>query len=108
KSKLNNTYIAIPVHVELNFGRSDQYKVGVGGFVGYNIQTSQNLKYTENGKRIKDMTQKDWNVNDFQYGLSAYLGIGDISVYAKYDLNPLFRNNAVEQRNISVGVRLDM
>lgn len=108
KSKFNNTYIAIPVHLEFNFGRKDNYKAGVGGFVGYNLHSSQNLKYRENGRKIKDMTQKDWNVNDVNYGLSAYFGYKIISLYAKYDLNPLFRNNSVEQHNISIGIRLDM
>lgn len=108
KSKFNNTYITIPVHLELNFGRNDNYKVAIGGFVGYNLYSSQNLKYTENGRRIKDMTNKDWNVNDFQYGTSVYFGYKIISLYVKYDLNPLFRNNTIDQHNISVGIRLDM
>ncbi len=108
KSKFNNTYIAIPVHLEFNFARNDNYKAAIGGFVGYNLLSSQNLKYRENGRKIKDMNRKDWNVNDFQYGVSAYFGYKIISLYAKYDLNPLFRNNTINQHNISIGIRLDM
>ncbi len=108
KNKFVNVYVSVPVHLEFNFGRKDNYKVGIGGFVGYNLYSEQRLKYRDDGRKIKDITRKDWNVNDFQYGLSAYIGVGGVSLYAKYDLNPLFRNNAIEQRNISVGVRLDM
>lgn len=108
KNKFVNVYVSIPVHLEFNFGKKDNFKVGLGGFAGYNLYSEQRLKYRDDGRKIKDITRKDWNVNDFQYGLSGYIGFGGVSLYAKYDLNPLFRNNAVEQRNISVGVRLDM
>lgn len=108
KNKFANMYIAVPVHLEFNFGKDNDYKVGLGGFVGYNLFSEQRLKYRDNGRRIKDITRKDWNVNDFQYGLSAYLGYGIISLYAKYDLNPLFRNNPIDQHNLSIGVRLDL
>lgn len=108
KSKFNNTYISLPVHLQFNIGKDNRYKVGVGGFVGYNIHSVQNLKYVEDGRKIKDITQADWNVNNWHYGLSTYIGIGDISLYAKYDLNPLFRNNSVEQHNLSLGIRLDL
>lgn len=107
KSKFNNTYLTLPVHLQLNFGKRNKYKAGIGGFVGYNISSTQNLKYTENGRRIKDITQADWNVNNWQYGLSTYIGVGGISLYAKYDLNPLFRNNAVDQHNFSIGIRIN-
>ena len=106
KNKFVNVYLAVPVHLE--FRLKGNFKAGLGGFAGYNLYSEQRLKYRDNGRKIKDITRKDWNVNDFQYGLSGYIGFGGISLYAKYDLNPLFRNNAVEQRNISVGLRLDM
>ena len=108
KNKFVNVYLAVPVHLEFNFGRRDSYKIGIGGFVGYNLFSEQRLKYKDNGRRIKDITRKDWNVNDFQYGLSTYIGYGIISLYAKYDLNPLFRNNPINQHNLSIGIRLDL
>jgi hypothetical protein len=107
KSKFNNTYISLPVHLQFNFGKNNKYKVGTGGFVGYNIHSIQNLKYVEDGRKIKDITRADWNVNNWHYGLSAYIGVRDVAIYAKYDLNPLFRNNEVDQHNFSIGVRLE-
>src|SRR5690554_854800 len=108
KNKFVNTYIAIPIHLEFNFGKNNDFRAGAGGFLGYNLFSEQRLKYKDNGRRIKDITRKDWNVNDFQYGVSGYVGYGIVSVYAKYDLNPLFRNNPVDQHNLSIGLRLDM
>ncbi len=53
------------------------------------------------------MTKGDFNTNNFIYGLSAYVGFSEISLYVKYDLNPLFTNNPIKQNNISLGVRFD-
>jgi hypothetical protein len=49
----------------------------------------------------------DFNSSNFIYGLSAYIGYKETSLYVKYDLNPLFRDNAVKQNNVSLGVRFD-
>ena len=40
--------------------------------------------------------------------MSGYLGLGDCSLYVKYDLSPIFNNATVDQNNISLGVRLDL
>ena len=42
------------------------------------------------------------------YGLSGYIGWGDLAIYAKYDLNPLFKDQAFDQNNISLGLRWDL
>lgn len=108
KNKFRNVYLTLPVHLEFNIGKANEYRIGLGGFAGYNTSSEQRLKFRENGRKIKDMTRKDWNVNDWNYGLSAYAGYGPLSIYAKYDLNPVFRNNTVEQYNLSIGIRLDL
>lgn len=108
KNKFKTGYLAVPVHFEYRYGKESEYRIGLGGYVGYNLSAEQRLKYRDDGRRVKDFIRQDWNVNQWNYGLSFYIGIGDISLYAKYDLNPLFRNNAVDQHNISVGLRLDI
>ena len=57
--------------------------------------------------KIRIKTKGDYNANDFIYGVSTYLGYKETSLYLKYDLNPLFENNEVDQNNISLGVRFD-
>ena len=37
----------------------------------------------------------------------AYVGVGDYSLYMKYDLSETFKNDALKQNNISLGVRMD-
>lgn len=85
-----------------------KFKVGLGGYAGFNIGTQQKLRYKEDGDRVKQKIRKDYNTSDFVYGLGAYVGIGEISLYAKYDLNPIFKDQAVDQNNLSLGVRFDL
>ena len=56
---------------------------------------------------MRERTKADFNVNDFTYGLSAYVGHKSTSLYVKYDLNPMFKNNNIDQNNVSLGLRFD-
>lgn len=115
-----NVYVTIPLHLEFDFSKTktdkegnkifrshEGFRVGLGGFVGYNTNSKQFLSYEVDDYRINARQKGNWNVNDWTYGVSAYVGYGELSLYAKYDLNPMFKNNAVDQNNISLGVRFD-
>ena len=71
------------------------------------MSTRQKLKFEDDGEDVKQKLKAGYNTNNFIYGLSAYVGYGDISLYAKYDLNTIFKDNPTEQRNVSLGVRWD-
>ena len=121
KSKFKNVQLVVPVMLELDFSKpkfskeEDKFhyrtnrsvRVGAGGFIGVNLKTKQILKYKENDIRVKDRQKGDFNVNNFVYGLSAFIGHKDTSFYVKYNLNELFKNAVTEQNNISFGVRFD-
>lgn len=115
-----NVYVTIPVHLEFDFTKTktdkdgnkifrshEGFRFGLGGFVGYNTNSKQFLSYEIDDYRINERQKGNWNVNDWTYGVSAYIGYGEMSLYAKYDLNPMFKNNLVDQNNISLGVRFD-
>lgn len=114
-----NVYFVLPVHLEFDFSKTNEKdgkkifkshkaaRFGIGGFVGVNTNSKQFLRYEIDGKKIKERTKADFNVNDFTYGLSAYVGYKQTSLYLKYDLNPMFKNNAIDQNNISLGIRFD-
>ncbi|MBW1294300.1 hypothetical protein [Aquimarina litoralis] len=120
KSKFRMDNLVVPVHFEfgpsrrieteerLRFSTRGKFRIGLGGYAGANISTRQKLKYKENGDRVKDKIKRDYNTNDLIYGLSGYVGFGDMSLYAKYDLSPIFENAAVDQRNVSLGLRFDL
>ncbi|MEM9679751.1 MAG: hypothetical protein AAF901_05460 [Bacteroidota bacterium] len=120
KAKFRTTNLVFPVHLEIGPSRKierdtyfrystrRQFKLGLGGYAGFNIGTLQKLKYDEDGRDVKDKMKGGLNTSDFIYGLSGYLAWGGTARYVKYDLNPIFQNQAIEQNNISVGLRFDM
>ncbi|NNE30877.1 MAG: hypothetical protein HKN40_00765 [Winogradskyella sp.] len=120
KAKFRTTNLVFPVHLEFGpskkiekedyfrYSTHKKLKIGLGGYVGLNIGSKQKLKYKDSGERVKDKQRDGFEVSDFVYGLSGYVALGEVALYVKYDLNPLFKDQAVEQNNISVGVRFDM
>src|SRR5690554_1798355 len=120
KSKLRMDNLVIPLYLE--FGPSkkvehkdyfrytthNQFKIGIGGYTGINYSTRQKLRFREDGETKKEKLKANFNTNNFVYGIGAYIGWGNASLYAKYDLNTIFKKNAVDQRNISLGLRFDL
>ena len=90
------------------YSTQNQFKFGIGGYGGFNIGTRQKLKYSIDGDRKKEKQKGGFNTSNLVYGLSAYMAFDDMAVYVKYDLSPIFQDQIVEQRNISLGVRFDM
>ncbi|WP_109438801.1 hypothetical protein [Aquimarina sp. AU119] len=120
KSKFRMDNLVIPIHFEfgpskvvetekkIRYYTSNRFRIGIGGYAGVNVSTRQKLKYRENGDRVKDKIKRDYNTSDLIYGLSTYIGFGDMSLYLKYDLQPIFRNATVDQNNVSLGLRFDL
>ena len=118
-SRFKNVYLVAPLHLEFDFsdnksnhgnGSFSSHKgvrFGIGGYGGFRIKSKQKLYYNIDDDKIRIKTKGDFNANDFIYGVSTYLGYKETSLYLKYDLNPLFENNVVDQNNISLGVRFD-
>ncbi|WP_282787251.1 hypothetical protein [Flavobacterium croceum] len=121
ESRLRNVYLVFPAHLEFDFtpkklskdGTKTHFRThesvrfGIGGYAGIRIKSKQILKYKLDGDNVKDKQKGNFNASDFSYGLSAYIGHRATSLYLKYDLNTLFKDNAVKQNNVSLGVRFD-
>jgi hypothetical protein len=120
KSKLRMDNLVFPIHFEfgpsrfyeteekIRYSLRRQFRMGIGGYGGFNIGTRQKLKYNRNGEDVKDKLKRDYNTSNLIYGLSAYAGFDNTLLYVKYDLNPIFKDAAIEQRNISLGLRFDL
>ncbi|WP_395062666.1 hypothetical protein [Flavobacterium sp.] len=119
-SRFRNVYLVAPLHLEFDFSKNkskdgkaffqshQSVRLGLGGYAGLRIKSKQFQKFEDvDGNDITVKEKGDFNVNNFVYGVSAYLGYKETSLYVKYDLNPMFENNAVKQNNISLGVRFD-
>ena len=120
KSKLSITNLVFPAHFEFGpskridkdtyyrYSTDNKFKVGIGGYAGFNIGTRQKLKYKLDGERVKDKQKRGFNTTNLVYGLSAYLAFDDTALYIKYDLSPIFKDQLIDQNNISIGLRFDM
>ncbi|WP_047247627.1 porin family protein [Maribacter thermophilus] len=120
KSKFRMDNLVFPVHLEfgpsklkktektIRYSLTNQFRFGIGGYGGFNLGTRQKLKYSIDGEKVKDKIKRDYSTNDLVYGLSAYAGFDGVLLYMKYDLNPIFNNAPVDQRNISLGLRFDL
>ena len=118
-SRFRNVSLVFPLHLEFDFTKPEvkndktyfkshqSVRVGLGGYAGVNVKTKQILQYENSDLKSTEKTKGDFNTSDFVYGLSTYIGYKATSLYLKYDLNPLFKDNTVKQNNVSIGLRFD-
>ena len=119
-SRFRNVYVTAPVHLEFDFSKTkdrdgkkifkshESVRLGIGGYAGFKVKSKQILEYNSDGHDVTVKEKGGFNTNDFIYGVSTYIGYKETSLYLKYDLNPLFKDNAVKQNNISLGIRFDL
>ncbi|EDP98055.1 hypothetical protein U8527_18825 [Kordia algicida OT-1] len=120
RSKIRTTNLVVPIYFEfgpsnkketdryIRYNTHQKFKIGIGGYAGFNIAVKQKLKYSQDGDRVDQEIRRNFNTNSFVYGLAGYIGWDDLSLYCKYDLSPIFKSPNAKQRNISFGVRLDV
>jgi hypothetical protein len=118
-SRFRNVYLVMPLHLELDFSKKtvssnnsyfrthQSFRLGLGGYFGTRIKSKQILEFDLDNHDFTNNEKGDFNVNNFIYGLSTYVGYKATSLYLKYDLNPMFDSNAVKQYNVSLGIRFD-
>ncbi|GGH03884.1 hypothetical protein GCM10011416_23690 [Polaribacter pacificus] len=119
ESRLRHVQMTFPVHFEWDFSRNDEFsdgtfrdrtnnsvRFGIGAFFGFKLGTRQYLEYRDvTGTKVEEVQKDDFNTNVLNYGVSSYLAWKSFGLYAKYDLNPLFKDT--ETRNFSMGIRFD-
>src|SRR5690625_78272 len=119
KSKLRATNIIVPIYLEYMkpkytvrrsgkkvYSYEDSWKFGIGGYAGLNIKTTQILKYKEDGRRIRSKENMSSGINQAVYGLNAYVGIGGVSLYARYALSDLFKDGLYKENTVVFGLRI--
>lgn len=118
KSRLKYVQLIFPMHLEFDFSkprkiddvdyytRSESFRFGIGGYGGFRVFSRQTLKYEEDDLKIKEKTTDHYNLNNFTYGLSSYVGYKSLSLYGKYDLSTLFKNSTTSA--VSLGIRIEI
>ena len=120
ESEFRITNLVVPIFFEFGpskkvekdnyyrYSTHNKFKVGIGAYGGFRIGTQQKLRFKEDGDRVKQKIRRNYNAADVVYGLSAYVGFDNVSLYAKYDLNTVFKDQVIDQNNISIGLRFDL
>ncbi|MGR3811157.1 outer membrane beta-barrel protein [Jiulongibacter sp. NS-SX5] len=102
KSKLVNNFVNIPVMLQFGFKESN-FRLGIGAYGGVRINSYQ--KFEDAYGKFKE--KGEYNLRRFNYGLMAEAGRGDVRLFAKYDMQPLFNdNNPINANVFSIGLRL--
>lgn len=106
KSKLTIANLQLPVVPRVTFYNKDGRRVahlGLGGYVGYRIDSYTMIKYGKEKVRDHDRFYQ----NDLRYGLMAHLGILRTNFFVKYDMNPIFQTTkGPDVRALSFGITL--
>ncbi len=116
KSKLTATYLNASLIPLLDFGGnrrkstlfddhgSDSFRIGVGPYVGYRIDSYSKQVYKDGEKR-SNRDHDNFYLNNMRYGLRAQIGFNDIDLFINYDMNELFAAGKGPQLNaFSFGV----
>lgn len=117
KSKLTATYVNASLIPMIDFGsnrrkpsvfdshNSDSFRIGVGPYVGYRVDSYSKQKFDEGGDDRKPRDHDNFYLNNFRYGMRAQLGFNDVDLFFNYDLNELFIENKGPKLNaFSFGV----
>lgn len=117
KSKLTATYIQAQMVPMVDFGGnrrkpsffdghgSDSFRIGVGPYVGYRIDSYSKQVYKEEGDKIKPKDHDNFYLNNLRYGIRAQIGFEEVDLFFNYDLNDLFiENKGPQLKAFSFGI----
>ncbi|MBO0939386.1 hypothetical protein J2I47_22730 [Fibrella sp. HMF5335] len=91
KSKLTVCNLELPVVPQFsiyNNSRKRAFNIGLGGFVGYRLDSYTKIKQ-DNGDKFHD--HGSFYLNNLQYGLQGNVGIANLNFFVKYNLNNSFQ-----------------
>ena len=99
KNSLKGTYLIVPVDFKYYFGSGNldkrRFFIGVGAEVGFLLNSSTKVKQTINNIANTTKSKSDFGLNDFKYGVSFQIGVGNFNIYYKKHLSNLFDSNSL-------------
>jgi len=91
----------------LNFDRRGSFRIGVGPYVGYRLDSYTKQVYEQGGDKHKTHYHDNYYLNNIRYGLRAQIGFRDTDIFFNYDMNELFIDGKGPQLNaFSFGITL--
>lgn len=74
-------------------GHSSSFRIGVGPYAGYRIDSYTKQMYYENGNKVRPHDHDNFYLNNLRYGIRLQVGFRDTDVFFNYDMNELFSDN---------------
>jgi len=118
KSQLITNYFDIPLELRFSTRPEDpskSFKVSIGGRVGYLFESHTKIKYDSDGETKKFKSHESFGLNNFRYGLSAKVGVGNFAIFGYYNLSTLFQsgkdpvstaNVTTQMKEFTIGISL--
>jgi hypothetical protein len=91
-AKMRLGYVTLPLGFRLKVAKKTYFDLG--GYVGYNVLTSQTHVFKVAGEKITEKRNGDYGVNDWTYGATAGIKLFSTRFVFKYNLAPVFADNA--------------
>lgn len=111
KNKLDVSYLKVPLMFDFNTGKNPNknFHISVGAEVAYMIHAVTKQKYDVNDKHYKIKQRDDFNLEPFRYSAMARIGYNNVTLYAEYGLNRLFKKDKGPQvYPFSVGINFSI
>ena len=111
KNELNVTYLKVPLMLEFNTSKNPKknFHIGLGAEIAYRIHSVTKQKYDADDKHYKIKQKDDFNLEPFRYSAVARIGFNNVTVFANYGLNRLFKKDKGPQvYPFTVGVTFAM
>ncbi len=95
KNTLNVSYIKAPLILEFNTSKNPDknFHIAVGAEFAYRIHSVTKQKYDANDTHYKNKQRDDYNLEPFRYSAIARVGYNNVTVFANYGLNRLFKKD---------------
>lgn len=118
KAKFRQDQLVFPVHLEfggtnrkeyedgrVRYDDYNKFKIGIGGYAGFNMSSRLKYKYELSGEDIKQTTINAFDNNVLLYGVDAYVGYEDFTLFGRMGLNDIFKDDSVNGQYAAFGVR---
>lgn len=94
KNMLKASYVTVPLLLQFNTSKvhNKSFHFAVGGQVAVKLGSRSKQVYDVDGDKKRDIYKSDYNLNPFQYGLTARVGYGQVNVFANYNLSEVFKS----------------
>jgi hypothetical protein len=87
------------------WGHGNGFRIGLGPYVGYRIDSYSKHVYYSNGDKEKDQDRSSYYLNNFRYGARFQIGYRGTDLFVNYDMNDLYVENRGPKLNaLSFGV----